>query len=153
MTPFPVEPARALGPMRLVVTTYPSRDAARAAIDGVLKRRLAACANAHPVESRYWWRGEIESADEVAVTFKTGPKRVGALMRYLKENHPYDVPEIVELDVPRADPEYLAYLSRTLDGAAANPAPATHARRRGGRPGRAARRPGRTPTTHPPRSR
>ena len=50
MSPFPVEPPRAGGPMRLVLTAYPSAEAAQRAIDGAIARRLAACASA--VEER-----------------------------------------------------------------------------------------------------
>lgn len=118
MTPYPIDDARALGPMRIVVSTYPNAAAARAAVDAVLDRRLAACANSLSVASRYHWKGAVESADEVLVLFKTVPKRVGALFAFLKGTHPYEVPEVVELDVPRADAAYLRYLASTLDPAA-----------------------------------
>jgi uncharacterized protein involved in tolerance to divalent cations len=54
MSPFPVEPARAAGPMRLAVTTYPSRETALDAVESVLRAGLAACANIVPAHSRYW---------------------------------------------------------------------------------------------------
>ncbi|HTP55515.1 MAG TPA: divalent cation tolerance protein CutA [Thermoplasmata archaeon] len=148
MTPFPVEPARSMGPMRLVLSAYPNREAALAAVEGALARRLAACASTFPVDSRYWWNGGLESAAESVVLFKTVPKRVGGLFRFLKENHPYDVPEIVEIDVPRADAGYLAYLGRTLDAHALNVPPRPPARRSAGPRARAARAPGRTRAPH-----
>lgn len=114
MTPFPTDPVRAVGPMRLVLTTYPSPEAAQRAVGSVLERRLAACASVLSVASRYWWRDHLESADESLVLFKTVPKRVGALLDFLQRSHPYRTPEIVEVDVPRANDGYLAYLSATL---------------------------------------
>ncbi|HYA57591.1 MAG TPA: divalent-cation tolerance protein CutA, partial [Thermoplasmata archaeon] len=121
MSPYPLEPARALGPMRFVLTTYPSREAALAAVESALSARLAACANVVDVRSRYWWKERLESADEALVLFKTVPKRVGALFRHLESSHPYDVPEIVEVDVPRVGPAYLQYLATTIDPAAPPP--------------------------------
>ncbi len=118
MSPYPADPEWARGPMRVVLTTYPDRDAAMRAVDGALARRLAACGNVVAVESRYWWNGRVTSEPEALVVFKTVPKRVGALFRFLAEGHPYDVPEIVELDVPRADPGYLDYLVGVLDRSA-----------------------------------
>ena len=115
MSPYPLEPARAIGPMRFVITTYPSREAALAAVESALAARLAACGNVVDVHSRYWWKGQVESSDEALVLFKTVSKRVGALFRHLEANHPYDVPEIVELDVPRVAAPYLEYLAATLD--------------------------------------
>jgi len=148
VTPFPVEPARAQGPMRLVLSAYPSRDAALAAVGGALERRLAACASLLAADSRFWWDGRIRSASETLVVFKTVPKRVGALCGFLTQEHPYDVPEVVELDVPRADPGYVRYLERTLDRAALAVPGAVHPTRRGGRRAPGARRPARTRGTH-----
>jgi len=143
MSPYPADPEWARGPMRLVLTTYPSRERALIAITGALSRHLAACGSVVPVDSRYWWRGRVQSETEALVLFKTVPKRVGALFRYLEEGHPYSVPEIVELDVPRVAPAYLAYLTGALDRASLPPSPGGRARRRGGRRAPAARAPGR----------
>ena len=144
MSPYPLDPARAVGPMRLVLTTYPSREAALTAVDRALALRLAACANLVPVDSRYWWKEKLEAAAETLVVFKTVPKRVGALFRYLGDAHPYEVPEVVEVDVPRVATGYLRYLADTLDRLSPPPPLGGGITRSGGRPARGARRPGRT---------
>lgn len=153
MSPFPLEPVRAAGPLRLVLTTYPSREVALPIVERVLARRLAACANLFPVDSRYWWKGSVESASEVAVLFKTVPKRVGGLLRYLAATHPYEVPELAEVDVPRVGAGYLRYLAATLDEYAPPPPLGGGLRRPGGRRGRGARSPARTRAPRRPRSR
>ncbi len=151
MSPYPADPEWAKGPMRLVLTTYPSRERALTAVTGALSRELAACGNVVPVDSRYWWKGRLVSESEALVLFKTVPKRVGALFRFLAEDHPYSVPEIVEIDVPRAAPGYLAYLAETLDRAARPRGPA-RVRRSAGRRGRVGRLPVRTRARRPHRS-
>jgi periplasmic divalent cation tolerance protein len=143
MTPYPLDPVRAVGPMRLVLTSYPTHDAAVGAARGAVDRRLAACAQILAAESRFWWRGEVATAAESLVIFKTVPKRVGALFGYLRSTHPYEVPEIAEIDVPRVDPGFLRYLATTLDASAVAP-PARSVRRRGAPRGRGGRRPPRT---------
>ncbi|HYA54665.1 MAG TPA: divalent-cation tolerance protein CutA [Thermoplasmata archaeon] len=153
MSPYPIEPARALGPMRIVVTTYPSREAALAAVDSVLKAKLAVCANVLPAHSRYWWRGALESADEALVLFKTAPKRVGALFRHIELAHPYEVPEVVELDVPRVGGSYLRYLAATLDPSSPPPPLGGGSTRPAAPRAREARAPGRTRARHRLRSR
>jgi periplasmic divalent cation tolerance protein len=152
MTPYPPDPVRAVGPMRLVLTSYPGRDAAVAAAQGAVERRLAACAQLLDIESRYWWKGEIESANETLVLFKTVPKRVGALFAYVRTTHPYEVPEIAEVDVPRVDGGYLRYLASTLDASALLP-PRPGPTRRAAPRARAGRPPRRTRARHPRRSR
>ena len=151
MSPYPMDPVDATGPMRLVLCAFPDDARADAIVDEVLAARLAACVTTLPVAARYWWNGARETAAERLLLFKTVPKRVGALLRLLEERHPYDVPEILEIDVPRVNDPYLAYLARTID-ADAPPLPlgggraprVRPARRSGSRRGPGARRPGRT---------
>jgi periplasmic divalent cation tolerance protein len=144
VSPYSLEPIRAVGPVRLVLTTYPSPEAAARAVTGAVERRLAACGNILPAESRYLWRGRVETHAEAVVLFKTVPKKVGALFDFLRTTHPYQVPEIVELDVPRVDDRYLRYLSQTLDPDAAPPPLGGGLTRREGPRAREGRAPGRT---------
>lgn len=147
----PPLPERPPGPMRLVLSAYPSRAAAEKAARGVLRAKLAACASLLPQTSTYWWRGRLETAEEVLVVYKTAPKTVGALLGRLRASHPYEVPEIAELNVERAEPAYLRYLAETLDPSSlAGPGRPT---RRAGRRARAARAPARTRARRPRRSR
>jgi periplasmic divalent cation tolerance protein len=149
VSPYPMDPVDATGPMRLVITAMPDTPASAVIVRNALDRRLAACAQAGPVQSVYWWKDRVEIAAERVVVFKTTPKLVGALFRFLAEAHPYEVPEIIEVDVARAHGPYLEYLAGTLD-AFAPPPPlgggSAHAlrSRRGARRARGARPPGRT---------
>ena len=153
MSPIPLEDARAVGPMRIVLTTYPSSEAARTAVEGALSRRLAACANILAIDSRYWWKDRLESAGESLVLFKTVPKRVGALLAFVESSHPYDTPEVVELDVPRANRAYLRYLASALGPAVPPEFAGAGPRRRAAPRARGARAPGRTRAPHRRRSR
>ncbi len=153
MSPYPLDPGRAVGPMRIVLTTYPDRDAALAAVDGVLDRRLAACAQLLPITSRYLWRGRRTTGEETLVLFKTVPKRVGGLFQFLLAAHPYEVPEVAELDVPRILPAYLRYLAETIDPASPPPPLGGGPTRRAGPRSRGAKAPGRTRAPHRRRSR
>jgi periplasmic divalent cation tolerance protein len=157
VSPYPMDPVDATGPMRLVLCAFPDDRRADAVIDEVLRLRLAACANTIAIGSRYWWKGTIEIASERLLIFKTVPKRVGALFRLLEQRHPYDVPEIVEIDVPRVNDPYLAYLARTIDVDApplplgGGPVGGRRSTRRGSPRGPGARHPARTRA--PPRRR
>jgi len=151
VSPFPVEPARATGPMRLVLSAYPTAAAARKAVNGALDRRLAACASSISQSSTFLWEGRRTTAAEVLVVFKTAPKTVGALFRYLAGAHPYRVPEIVEVDVMRAEPGYLAWLAALVDPSSVA-APPRSVRRPAGRRAREGRGPARTRARPPRRS-
>ena len=153
MSPYPMDPTDATGPMRLVLCAFPSDPVAARTSRAAIIGHLAACAQRFPIHSTYWWEGTVEEASEVLVVFKTSPKRVGALFQFLATHHPYKVPEILELDVPRVHEGYLRYLSETID-AHAPPPPlggGRRPRRRGSPRARGARRPGRTRGPRRPR--
>ncbi len=153
MTPYPLEPIRAVGPARLVLSSYPSRAAAQAAVRGAVEARLAACGTVVDGASQYWWKGKVVEANEAIVLFKTVPKRAGALFAYLRAHHPYAVPEILEIDLPRVDDGYLRYLARTIDAEAPPPPLGGGSTRRAAPRDRGARAPGRTRARHRLRSR
>ena len=79
---------------------------------GALKAKLAACANIVPaVESHYWWKGKLESSDEVLLIFKTRQQLLPKLERAVREIHPYDTPEFVALPLTTGSRKYLAWLT------------------------------------------
>ena len=62
----------------------------------MVEERLAACINIlGPVRSIYRWKGEVETADEVAAIFKTTEERAGDLIARIAALHSYDVPCVV----------------------------------------------------------
>lgn len=130
------------GPLRIVLSTFPTgRSAARASL-GLVEKGLAACATALPARSIYRWEGKVEEAQEVLVLFKTSTKKVGALFRELSRLHPYKVPEIIELETFRVHEPYLIWLLQGVDRSPDELARAAGAARaqRPTRPRRSARR-------------
>jgi periplasmic divalent cation tolerance protein len=100
---------------RLVLVTAPTRKIARQLAESVLQARLAACANLiSGVESRYWWKGRVESAAEVLIIFKTISKHLRKLEKLVLVNHPYDTPEFVVLPLAGGNDRYLAWLARSV---------------------------------------
>ncbi len=115
MTGFPVGEEGAHGPLRLVLSTFPDEESAREASRRVVRDRLAACASRWRVQSAYLWKGRLQDTQEVAVLFKTSPKKVGALFEALRKGHPYEVPEILEVDLPQVHAPYLRWALAAMD--------------------------------------
>lgn len=68
----------------------------------VVEDRLAACINIlGPVRSIYRWKGEVESANEVAAIFKTTAEGADRLMTRIAGLHSYAVPCVVALPVDK----------------------------------------------------
>jgi periplasmic divalent cation tolerance protein len=99
----------------LVLVTAPDLRTARILARGVLKARLAACANLVPgLESHYWWQGKLERAGEVLIVFKTTKAKLSALEKHVLEKHPYDTPEILALSVTSGTQRYLDWLGLSV---------------------------------------
>ncbi len=95
----------------LVIVTAPDRQTAEALADRLLKTRLAACVNIVPgLRSLYWWQGEIESADEVLMLVKARRRDVAALTEAVQDAHPYDVPEVIALEIVGGSADYLDWV-------------------------------------------
>ena len=102
----------------VMLTTLPDALAAQAFAARVLDARLAACATClAPALSTYRWSGNIETASEVPVLFKTSLECADALETFIAENHPYDVPEIIRWHATAA-PAYAQWVAaETTPGA------------------------------------
>lgn len=81
----------------------------------VIEERLAACVNIVPsVRSIYRWKGEIETANEVAAIFKTHHWRSDALMKRIAELHSYDVPCIVAWPIEKIVGSYAQWVEDSV---------------------------------------
>ncbi|NTW51209.1 MAG: divalent-cation tolerance protein CutA [Chlorobiaceae bacterium] len=99
----------------MVVTTAPDRTGAENLAEGILYNRLAACVQMSDIRSFFLWDGALQKEGEVALYIKTTEKRYCALEAYIREYHPYDVPEIIKLPVTGGLPGYLAWLDSTTE--------------------------------------
>lgn len=94
----------------IVYTTLPDRGTADRVARVLVEERLAACANAYPVESVYRWQGRLEQASEWALALKTRQALYAAVERRIRELHPYEVPAVVAYDITAGLPDYLAWI-------------------------------------------
>ena len=77
----------------------------------LLEEHLVACAQAvGPVTSRYWWNGSIQQTDEWLFLCKTTPGRVDEVIAHIRRRHPYDVPEIISIDIGAAYEPYVDWI-------------------------------------------
>lgn len=95
-------------------TTFPSRAAAVACADGLVRARLAACVQVDgPITSTYRWQGAIETADEWRCSCKTTAEFRDACLAAISRDHPYENPELLAIEVASA-PAYAAWLRASL---------------------------------------
>lgn len=64
------------------------------------------------VSSLYWWANKITSDKEALLIVKTRSDAFDDLKRVVREVHPYDVPEIVLLQMAAGNSDYLDWVDR-----------------------------------------
>lgn len=101
-----------------VQTTAGSREEAGRIADALLRGRLAACVQViGPVQSRYWWHGELEAAEEWLCLAKTTSARTEELMEAVRGAHSYETPEIIVTPVLHGSEAYLEWIAAEVHGA------------------------------------
>ncbi|MCL7420343.1 MAG: divalent-cation tolerance protein CutA [Methylobacter sp.] len=100
---------------QLILCTCPDRDTADKIARLLVTGQLAACVNILPgILSVYTWQGQVESAQEHLLLIKSSKDRYQALEAAIRDNHPYDVPEIIAVPVEAGLPEYLHWIDSCL---------------------------------------
>jgi len=96
----------------LALSTFPDTETARRISNELVAGKFAACANIlSNLESIYTWKGKIERADETLVFFKLREDRQAAFQEKLQSLHPYEVPEIIFVQLAGGLPDYLRWVA------------------------------------------
>ncbi len=84
----------------VILTTTGSRGEADRIANLLVVSRLAACVQVTPIESTYRWKGKVTSEPEFLLLVKTASARYKEVETTIRENHSYEVPEIIQLPLP-----------------------------------------------------
>lgn len=96
----------------LVITTMPDEQSAEKLAQYLVEARAAACVNRlAPCVSTYLWQGGIETASEVPLLIKTTRDAYYRLEKLIRDEHPYELPEIVAVPVEAGLPAYLDWVN------------------------------------------
>jgi len=94
----------------VAMTTLEDEDSASRLARAVVEAKLAACVQLMHIRSTFCWEGAVEDAREVLVLIKT---RIGVyerLEQFVRDIHPYDVPEILQIPVTSGYGPYLSWV-------------------------------------------
>jgi periplasmic divalent cation tolerance protein len=98
-----------------VITTIDTKEHADAIGKKLLGERLAACVQTEgPINSSYWWKGAIETAEEWRCIIKTTAEKYDQVEGSIRSIHPYEEPEIIVLSIASGSPTYLKWIEDAL---------------------------------------
>jgi periplasmic divalent cation tolerance protein len=91
----------------LVMTSLPDKEVAKQLAKRLIDARLAACVQIQSgVQSIYRWEGRVCEEQEAVLVAKTTAEQWPAISAFIKQNHPYDVPEIIAQPITHSDTDY-----------------------------------------------
>lgn len=83
----------------IIYITHKNKKEAKKVVEALLRDQLIACVNYFPIESSYWWKGEIATAKEIVTLVKTKKENWTKVKKAVEAIHPYETPCIMKLDV------------------------------------------------------
>lgn len=101
----------------LVMMTAPDEPVADRLAQALVEEQLAACVTMMPgVRSVYRWQGSVERAEEVQLLVKTTRGGLPALVKRAAQLHPYEVPEVIAVEVAGGLEAYLGWVIDSVSG-------------------------------------
>lgn len=81
----------------------------------LVEEKLVACANiVSSVTSIYSWKENIHEETEHLILLKTKADKYPEMERRIRILHPYEVPEIISVEIARGLPEYLLWINESV---------------------------------------
>jgi periplasmic divalent cation tolerance protein len=99
----------------VVLTHVPDQSCAERIAKTLIKAKLAACINIGAAcQSVYEWQGEVEMQTEFPLHIKTSQDCYTKLEALIVEMHPYELPDIMILNVHGGSTPYLQWVNAQL---------------------------------------
>ncbi len=98
--------------MRIVYITTRNAGEAKKISSHLLEKKLVACTNIFPIESMYWWEGEIQEDVEFVVLAKTKDDNFEKIDNVVKNMHEYDTPGIYSWKIDKVNKDYERWINK-----------------------------------------
>lgn len=101
---------------QVILCTVPRDSTGQEIAEKLVGKKLAACVNIiRDIHSTYIWKGEICRDDENLLIIKTRASLTEAVKSEIQSMHPYDVPEIIALNIENGLVHYLSWIDDSTE--------------------------------------
>ena len=95
----------------VVFTTAGSKEEANKLSRGLVEEKLAYCVNTVPsIQSTYFWEGKLCVDEELLLVIKTQESKFTAMESWVRKNHSYEIPEIIDFELNHTNSKYLDWI-------------------------------------------
>ncbi len=100
-----------------IYTTTPDENTTNKIQDELINKKLVSCVQVlGPIKSMYWWKNNIEKSDEWLLIIKSVRNNFKKIERIIKTLHPYEVPEIISININSGNKDYLNWIKYNSKG-------------------------------------
>ena len=100
--------------MYCIVITPCKKEDEEKIIDALISSKVSACINSFDINSTYIWKGKIEKDEEKMLLIKTKMEVYKEVEKKIRENHSYEVPEIICIEIKDGYEEYLKWIDSVV---------------------------------------
>lgn len=94
----------------IIMTTCSDEESSKKIINALLNKKLAACIQVQKINSHYVWKGSINVDNELLLFIKTKHSLYREIESCIRENHSYEVPEIIEVPMIDGSESYFKWI-------------------------------------------
>jgi periplasmic divalent cation tolerance protein len=96
----------------VIFSTASSQEEAQKIAEKLVAAKLAACVNSLPVSSLFTWKGKTEKEKEILLIIKSKRELFTQIEQMIKQDHSYEVPEIICLPISLGSKSYLDWIEQ-----------------------------------------
>jgi len=97
----------------IIETTFSKISKAKKLAKILLEKKLTACVQFTSINSAYIWQEKIQNSKEILLTIKTKESLFDKIAQIIKDNHEYELPEIISKKITASD-DYSRWLKSSL---------------------------------------
>lgn len=102
---------------KVVYVTVDSKATGEKIAEVLVREKAAACVNIiGGITSVYTWQDKVEKDAELLLMIKTRAALVPKVTQLVQENHTYELPEVITVDITGGSKGYLEWIATSTDG-------------------------------------